>query len=139
MQNVEINHIYDKGKADEWESCVRVVDYPERGQLDLVNPNEMVTGLEKLVIEFDYPLSNPTALEFTSRGGFSRLNLFRCIYEGYKRIYDVEDGDPGNIPGMLNHATSDGPFGIWGHSMGDLFIEGVEINDDGTVKLHMGS
>ncbi len=141
-KTIEINQIYVKGTEHEFESCVQVADYLDRSKLDLVDPNEKVTDLERLNITFDYPLTTPVVIGFSNAGGFTRMDLFRVIYEGYKSIYDREEiacGKTDNIPGMLNRQTSGGPFGIWGHYMGDLFIEAVEIYDDGTVELGMGS
>jgi hypothetical protein len=34
-----------------------------------------------------------------------------------------------------NHET----YGVWGHAIGDLFFEGLQVNEDGTAELEMGS
>jgi hypothetical protein len=34
---------------------------------------------------------------------------------------------------------SDGPYGIWGHGFGDLWLERATRKDDGTWDLFIGS
>jgi len=130
-----IDLVSNKGTVDEWESCVRVCQYLTHADLDLVDPDEKITDREELSITFDYPMSFPLTITFTNIGGFTRLDLFRVIYEGYKYIYNLEEKEVGE-EGMLNKA---GIFGIWGHHIGGLFIEGVVIDDEGNVDLIMGS
>ncbi len=145
--NPKIVARYTKWKNDPT-TCVRVCEYPEfmnkndNGDSKLIDPDELIINRRKIKIKFSYPLSNPTHITFQSKNGFTRKDLFRVIYEGYKRIYDEEervDKDPGMISGMPNRATSQGPFGIWGHVMKDLFIEGVIDCGNGKYELSMGS
>lgn len=102
----------------------------------LVNPGEIVIPMSKIEINIDYPLKTPTivTLESDSGEGFSRAELARKISDEYKRIYDEEEqiaGVTGCIPGMFNRATSDGPYGIYGHDLGDLdLIEVTQIEDN---------
>jgi len=61
-----------------------------------------------------------------SETGFTRAEIIECIRSGYRKIYDE------------NALTS--KWGIWGHSIGDLMIERVEVDDDtGVVDLSIGS
>ena len=150
MANFQIDVIRNKGKADEWTTCPTVCEFLEhlaQKELgtpcdELVNPDTIVIARDEITITFDYPLEREAKLTFTNPGGFSRYEFFRCVYKGYKNIYAQEeavDGDPGMIPGMLNRARSDGPYGIWGHVMSDLFLEGVIDKGDGNYELCMGS
>jgi hypothetical protein len=81
---------------------------------------------------YDYPLSHTARIPHTVKSGkWTRTKVCRLIQRDYARIYRMEDkavGDPGNIPGMFNRLASNGPFGIWGHDIGDLVIEGVTYN-----------
>lgn len=141
-KTIEIDCVYDKGTSAEYQTCVHVSAYPDVADMDVVDPDEKVTDLETLKIEFDYPLTVPAIINFERTGGFTRLELFEAIYFGYKYIYDTEDGesgDPGMMPGSLNRAPSEGPFGIWGHVMEDLVIEDVIIHNNGKVELDIGS
>lgn len=151
MTDFQIDVIYDKGTEDEWITCPRVCDFPEfLAQMEhgtpcdgeLIHPDTIVITRDNITITFDYPLSTSAKLTFTKLGGFSRFDFFCCIYEGYKTIYDQEedvDGDPGLIPGMLNRMSSNGPYGIWGHVMGDLYLEAVIDKGDGDYELGIGS
>lgn len=62
-------------------------------------------------IEFSYPLENGVINDYYCIGGFSRLFLAQCIYEGYYTIYSEKDLEK---------------YGVWGHSMGNLSLMRVE-------------
>lgn len=118
-------------------SVVGYEDEDERNQLK--NPTEIIIEEESIIIEFTYPLSREVELEFNNKGGFSRMDLWRYIYEGYKKIYDEEEsdaGDPGNAPNLLNRAQSNGRYGIWGHYLGELYIERISY-DANTKRVSM--
>jgi hypothetical protein len=104
--------------------------------------NFEVTPLNLIQIQFEYPLNNPVTFEFENKGGFKALDFLRCVHEVYSRIYQEEDsavGNPGYIPGMYNRAASDGPYGIWGHYMEDLWFEGAVETSPGEFELMIGS
>ncbi len=65
------------------------------------------------------------------------------ISQTYKKIYDEENKSttisPGYIPGMMNRNKTNGKYGIWGHDLGDLVFEGIEIYDNGTIDFFVGS
>lgn len=43
----------------------------------------------------------------------------------YQKLYEWEEAQESHlIPGMLNRAKTDGPFGIWGHDITDLIYNG---------------
>ena len=126
----------------DWDSDVQVDSFPRHAELGLINADELMTPLKVLRIEFDYPLSNPVTFTFKKPNGFTRLDLFRAVYDGYTAIYAAEEADCGkteNIPGLLNRQLSEGPFGIWGHDLEDLAIEEIKIKDNGDVTLSIGS
>lgn len=35
--------------------------------------------------------------------------------------------------------ANEAKYGFWGHGIGDLVLEGLEIGDDGVCELHVGS
>lgn len=147
MKEFEINIIYNKGTPTEFVGSPQVSDYPEYAvgdpsYLELVKPNEKITDASIIRIMFDYPLSHSVTLLFTNDGGFTRLEFYRAIYEGYTTIYREERGDvgdPGNLPGLLNRAPSHGRHGIWGHGIGDLCIEAVTHVGNDVYHLSIGS
>ena len=69
--------------------------------------------------------------------------MFQHIYEAYKNIYDEEEqqvGDPGTYENLYNRKKSEGPYGIWGHQLGDLYLESINYNPKTkTVNLAIGS
>lgn len=81
----------------------------------------------------------------------SLKSLIEKIESDYQTIYEIEDNEANpndyipTSPGMINRGKSFGPFGIWGHVLGDLVLEGLEIFDDPEKKdeywviLHIGS
>eukprot|EP00918_Siedleckia_nematoides_P082768 GHVU01181408.1.p1 GENE.GHVU01181408.1~~GHVU01181408.1.p1 ORF type:complete len:142 (+),score=15.98 GHVU01181408.1:621-1046(+) len=96
----------------------------------LIQPNEVVIPRPSAIVEFDYPLSD--AFEFEVRAkdesaGITINELLDFICRTYDRIYREYDED-------------DSPYGIWGHGIGDLFIERIVYDPKrGTVDLFIGS
>lgn len=109
----------------------------------IINPDEIIIPDEKITLKITYPLSVEVDREYEQRGGFSRMDLFRYIYEAYKNIYDEEEeqvGDPGTYERLYNRKKSEGPYGIWGHELGDLCLESIRYDPKmKIVNLHVGS
>lgn len=110
----------------------------------MINPSEKIIRANTITIVYDYPLSVEVKIRHTRIGGWTRRALYNVIREDYTNIYKTEEetagGDPGHIPGMLNRAQSNGDYGIWGHDIGDLVIEGIRYSEKTkTVHLEMGS
>jgi hypothetical protein len=122
--------------------CLPVADRSPHIQ-DLLNPKDIVIADEEIQIEYDYPLSRKVRFSHRRKGGWTRIALARAIRKDYARIYREEDeacGPTDYIPGMLNRDFSDGPYGIWGHDIDDLAIEGVTYyKKTGIVRLSIGS
>lgn len=140
MKEFEINYKcqYEDCKGEPWAMPVDNSYWKKKyGELEIINPNEIITKAQEITIQFDYPLSNEVDFTFKSKNGFTRKKFYECIVKGYKRIYAAED-DPGHIPGMYNRASSEGPYGIWGHDIGDLVVEGV-YKKGKKYYLHIGS
>lgn len=79
----------------------------------------------KLSVVIDYPLSHKHKFNVDT-GGFCKVGeLAWMIAKEYERIYEVDRKNPGE-------------YGIWGHDIGDLYIESIEISGD-KVTLGMGS
>lgn len=129
---------------DNWKSCVYIIQYEEQEVVDaIIDPQKLLIKEETISIKFSYPLKNKVNFEYTNKGGFTRMDLFRCIYEGYKQIYETEEedaGDPGTYDRLYNRRPSEGRYRIWGHYITDLRIEGI-VYDSKTklVELLIGS
>lgn len=98
-------------------------------------PNDIVLSEGVYQLKITYPLENPsvTRLEVNKKG-ITRKDLAAQICKIYRQIYKEEDESAGhktgNIPGMLNRATSAGKYGIWGHNLTDLTLHGAEVKNN---------
>lgn len=121
------------------------------GLEDLIDGEERVLPDLTAHLLLHYPLEQPCVrpIQATSPEGFSRADMLRLIAGTYLEIYRQE-ADSQSVPtpapaereGLINRPGSDGTFGIWGHDIEDLGVEGIEVHRiGGTVwlKLHMVS
>jgi len=121
-----------------------VIDYEDEGKRRLmIKPNERVIKSKKITIVFGYPLSKVVKFNYESKKGFTRMDLFKHIYEGYKKIYEEEEkdiGDPGHYKFAYNRKPTHGKYGIWNHYIGDLLIERLSYSKKAkTVEMFIGS
>ena len=103
----------------------------------IVNGNKRVTRKHKIEILFDYPLDEPAVLSFKKRGGFTVKDIFRAIYRGYKKIYREEDRAYKLMEDDLEMSGT--PYGLWGHYLDQLVIEGVTQKKPGYFVMDIGS
>lgn len=114
--------------------------------------DEIVIPRTKVTIEFDYPLKSNFRFEFQSDNpdGFTRKNLVDSICKKYQEIYDEENASLTVPPtaiekrinrgGLINRERTDGTYGIWGHDLGDLYLEGMRFYpEECVVLLDVGS
>lgn len=109
-----------------------ILDYEdEKKRENLLNPNEVVIKDEEITMIITYPLSVEVKVDLKNEGGFTRMFIFKSIYDVYKQIYEEEEreiGDPGTYNNLYNRRRSEGKYGIWGHYLEDLVIESVSYN-----------
>lgn len=98
--------------------------------------DEKVIDKQKIVIEYDYPLDNgPFYATYESDDGFSVRDIVHLISQTYHQIYEEEEETSEVKPGIhpvftLNRGWTDGKYGIWGHSIDDLYFgEFTLVND----------
>jgi hypothetical protein len=143
MREIEILVRHDSVDLEHFYAGPGLCAISELQESDLKNgDNFLVTAQDYITIEFDYPLDRSASFTFSQQGGFRALDFLRCVFKGYSQIYQEEHnavGDMGPIPGMLNRAASDGPYGIWGHYMEDLWFEGATETAPGHFTLAIGS
>lgn len=108
---------------------------------EVLEKDEIITHAKETTVIFNYPLSGEFRFEFkNSQGVITRRDFALFIQSTYRRIYDEESpGQVENIVGMLNRQKTDGPYGIWGHHIGDLVIEGVRHTGNNIYTLIIGS
>ena len=121
-----------------------VLDFEDKeARENLINPDEVVIKDEKITMTITYPLSVEVNLPLEKKGGFTRLDVFKSIYEAYKQIYEEEEkdiGDPGSYDNLYNRKKSEGKYGIWGHYLGDLVIESVTYDPkEKVLDMFIGS
>lgn len=87
-------------------------------------------------VKFTYPLTDSSTLTITTKKkGMGALELLLTVCQEYRRIYDEEEeyfekNPNGDSP----------PYGIWGHDIEDLYLEGLEVNHKNkTITLFVGS
>lgn len=118
----------------EFEHCMPVAA-TEAEIAAMVDGDEVLfSGPEKVDIEYSYPLNGKHILEVFHPNGktvWTRKDLFTAIQTGYYRIYEAEDA--------ALEKEEEGPYGIWGHDIGDLVIELVRRMPSGKIKLSVGS
>lgn len=107
--------------------CCRVAEFPyiASGESILVDRDELITPLTSLILVISYPLKVTTEVHVYSSTGFTRFQFVEALFSAYTAIYEEE--------------ASSGKYGIWGHHLGELFLEGAEIDSEGRVHLSIGS
>lgn len=65
------------------------------------------------------------------------------VRSAYEHVYSEEERTLKNLPeyeNSYNRGESDGVFGIWGHVLEDLYVEGLDIDTKAkTINLYIGS
>jgi len=112
--------------------------YIARAEVQSGNADEHLTSSEKIFILFNYPINNPVEFEFTHEGGFTVQDFVNSVLEGYTKIYSAEK-DPGRAGNLCNRGESEGPYGIWGHDLGDLYLEIVTEKEPDHFEMFVGS
>lgn len=66
---------------------------PEKSISGLRDSAEVVIELQKIKIQFDYPLEKPVTFDYDADtlNGFTRKHLAECIVSGYRKIYEEEE------------------------------------------------
>ncbi len=106
-----------------------------RGKSGGALPTDVLVPVKRLTVKFDYPLSNSVLVPYASYEGFALKDLIDRVCKTYQRLY-WEDEETNT--GTERYKTN-GKYGIWGHNLNDLYIEGIEVWSDGTVYLNIGS
>jgi len=77
----------------------------------------------------DYPLTHPVTYNIkTGKNGMGLISLLSKIGKLYEKTYQDDDDSDGE------------KHGIWGHDIGDLSLEGIDINHNRkTITLAVGS
>jgi hypothetical protein len=140
-------------------------DFDEKGAF--IKHDEVVITDKDIKVSFDYPLKQKFLFDFHSDQGFTRKQLVELIANTYKNIYEEEERTANEyeytykneadeacictskvIPidirvqmgSLMNRNRTDGKYGIWGHDIEDLWLEGISYNPQTMiVSLSIGS
>lgn len=122
-------------------SFVKGDEHEEYDNTEALLPAVGISG--EFTFVYDYPLSRVANFKHKLTPEMTGEDILMLARLDYEKIYKDEEeavGNPGNIPGMLNRATSKGPYGIWGHDFSDLFFEGIDIDTTQMrIEFSMGS
>lgn len=96
------------------------------------------------IFEYSYPMSRGATKLHHLDGEVTAFDILDFAAQDYKLIYLEEDrvvGKPTDmIPGMLNRDRSNGPYGIWGHVIQDLWFERINIDvENKNINFNIGS
>lgn len=122
----------------------------DKTKFDLFDAKTIVIKEPKISIIFDYPFGEEFKFEFQTdtREGFTREYLIDCICGQYRKMYDEENAackvstveERIGKGGLMNREKTEGPYGIWGHDIDDLYLERITYDErKKTVSLGVGS
>lgn len=122
----------------------------DKSEFNLSDPTKIVIPAQTAKIEFSYPFSGTHTFDFKAdtASGFTLEHLIDSICQKYKAMYDEENSvtvvstvdERVKRGGLLNREPTAGPYGVWGHDIGDLYLEGIDYDPEtGTVRLSIGS
>jgi hypothetical protein len=87
------------------------------------DPDTQITNQNVIRIIYDYPLGDRLEFEYKSRGGFTKGRIVELIHEAYTNFY--------------RHPAQ---YGIWGHSIKDLSLDGIyRVNQSNIYHLEISS
>lgn len=106
----------------------------------LHNSSAVMQDEPVLTIHIDYPLTHPYVHTATRSDGlpWTVADFASEVQKAYRHIYTTEEnavGNPGHILGTMNREVSFGPFGIWGHDLEDLILDGANKMESGAWTL----
>lgn len=106
-------------------------DYVEEeiGDLDRV-----ITKATRVQFTLDYPFEKKFTGVVTDR--VTLRKIIDAVRAGFRKMY--EGSTERDIPGMMNKDVS-GAYGKSFHAIGDLVIEGIDLCDDASLEISIGS
>lgn len=103
----------------------------------LIAADEVVLNASQATLVLWYPLAFAAIRSISPANGtsFTRAELVMLIDETYREIYRLEANSQSSATppiqergNLLNRPQSDGKFGIYGHDLNDLGIEGLDVH-----------
>ena len=113
--NVRVENIYFSRKEDD-------------DNFSLKNPLKL--DQKTYTFTYDYPLTNKATFRHNLDSDTSPFDILKIAAADYHLIYDKENANSeiGPSPTTFNRGSSNGPYGIYGHYITDLYFEGISID-----------
>jgi len=105
----------------------------------LQDGGEIVAPFDRIEIVVDYPLRKAFRFQHERKGGFTRAHLVEAICATYRNLYGAEEKNQTAVPGLIDAPENKPPFGIFGHDIEDLILEGIRHECGGKYHLEVGS
>jgi hypothetical protein len=130
---IPISEMHERGLA--------MFGNPEEYDID---PTEVIAPAGTIQVRFDYPLSNPFVAEFSQPQEWAAQDFILAVCNKYEEIYAEEAATTKVVPighqgSLANRNQTNGKYGIWGHVIEDLSLEGFNKGEDGIYELWLGS
>jgi len=93
--------------------------------VEILNGSDLISQRKSIEVTFDYPLGSAPTFVLKRRAGakgITRRVFAAFVQRIYRKIYANEER-----------------YGIWGHDIGDLALEGAQESKPGKFKLLVGS
>jgi hypothetical protein len=117
------------------------IDSPQVDIKNLIGKDEVVIPESNLTIIIDYPLSSNYKFDLTSKNGFTRTQLIDEISKHYYQLYEEEEKTatiktvPLKNRRIYNRNQTNGKYGIWGHDIGDLVLDEIDVYKNANGEL----
>jgi len=105
----------------------------------LEDGSELIAPFDRIEVVIDYPLQKPFRFAFERKGGFTREQFVEAVCTTYRAIYDAERMKQPTVPGLVDAVENRPPFGIFGHALEDLILEGISHQGAGAYQIDVGS
>lgn len=110
------------------------IDRPDdANQLD--NINNLFSGDYNLII--NYPLERKWKFVLSNEDDMTVKGLYEDICHVYRKIYEEEERTATNRRQSREIWRTNGDFQIWGHSIGDLYLEGLRVVRDEYDEIYV--
>lgn len=141
MERVEIlksnsyNYCLNLDKTTEYEFEYTSIAKPN---LEVISDDKVINK-KTITVCYDYPFRNGSFYAtYKSDDGFSIRDIVRLICQTYRQIYEEEketsEIKPGNHPVLeWNRNDTNGKYGIWGHSIDELYFCDFTLIDDKNI------
>ena len=98
------------------------------------------------LMHISYPLRHHAVVPLISEEPIPHSRIAQVACEAYREIYDTTAplSDEERAPSLLINAQfpplgEKNPYGLWGHAIEDLWLEGFDLGEDDIIQLWVGS